>query len=157
MYCNPASITNFYFRIKKEPKIYDDNTIVYDENSELTHKCSLCDKAFLHKYNIKRHMKLVHDGVKPFDCEYCGKSFGTKEILNRHIKKVHENDNKNCKRKKKKVKIKMKKQDFADSQISIENCDSNIHDAILGNVNIILEFSMPIEISESPICNQFEI
>lgn len=96
-------------------------------------------------------MKLVHDGVKPFDCEYCGKSFGTKEILNRHIKKVHENDNKNCKRKKKKVKIKMKKQDFADSQISIENCDSNIHDAILGNVNVIVEFSKSIEISESPI------
>ena len=102
-------------------------------------------------------MKLVHDGVKPFDCEYCGKSFGTKEILNRHIKKVHENDNKNCKRKKKKVKIKMKKQNFADSQISIENCDSNIHDAILGNVNVIVEFSKSIEISERPICNQFEI
>ena len=91
-------------------------------------------------------MKLVHDGVKPFDCEFCGKSFGTKEILSRHIKKVHESDNKNCKKKKKKVKIKMKNQNFADSQISIENSDSNIHDAILGKVNMIVKFSKPKEI-----------
>ena len=81
-------------------------------------------------------MKLVHDGVKPFDCENCGKSFGTKEILNRHIQKVHENiENKKKKKKSTKVKIKMKKQDFSNSHLSSENNDSNIQDAIYEDIH----------------------
>ncbi|XP_054626259.1 zinc finger protein 501-like [Dunckerocampus dactyliophorus] len=48
-------------------------------------KCSLCDKTFARKNNLKEHM-ICHTGERPFICSVCGKSFSRKGILTRHTR-----------------------------------------------------------------------
>ncbi|XP_052897344.1 zinc finger protein weckle-like [Anopheles moucheti] len=46
--------------------------------------CTMCDKKFNTTFNLKAHMKIVHEGVKPFICEECGKPFNSKGALKEH-------------------------------------------------------------------------
>lgn len=47
---------------------------------ERNHKCQLCDKAFLLKSGLQKHM-LVHSDAKDFACDGCDKRFKTKCAL----------------------------------------------------------------------------
>ena len=40
--------------------------------------------------NLKRHNKMLHEGIKVFQCDHCSDSFGRKSNLHRHIKTSHE-------------------------------------------------------------------
>lgn len=49
--------------------------------------CELCGMIFSQANNMRRHMKVVHQGVKTFMCTHldCNRSFARGEALRRHI------------------------------------------------------------------------
>ena len=51
--------------------------------------CSMCDKSYASKMNLKGHIKCVHQGIR-FKCVFCDKLFTMKRSLNRHIRIIHE-------------------------------------------------------------------
>jgi len=51
-------------------------------------KCYICDKEFSFQ-NLRHHIKSVHEGIKPHKCSSCDKSFSQKIGLKRHIEIVH--------------------------------------------------------------------
>ena len=53
-------------------------------------KCSLCDAEYTLKGNLKKHIKLIHDGER-FECTICENvSFTQKHTLTKHVESVHE-------------------------------------------------------------------
>ena len=52
--------------------------------------CSICDKKFLSKAELKRHTDSVHEGKKPYKCSICDKRCSLKAELKEHIEIVHE-------------------------------------------------------------------
>ena len=57
---------------------------------ELRFPCDICGKLFRWNHDVKRHMKVVHMGLKQFECVICGKKFVDKAALNIHIETNHE-------------------------------------------------------------------
>ena len=43
-----------------------------------------CNASYSTKYNLKRHIKVNHLGIKLFQCASCPKSFATKQNLTEH-------------------------------------------------------------------------
>ena len=41
------------------------------------HKCAVCNKTFGAKDTLKVHVKTVHEKLKPHQCEFCKKMFWT--------------------------------------------------------------------------------
>ena len=53
-----------------------------------------CDSKFKTKRDCERHIKFVHEGLKPFQCSKCTLSFKTSGDLNRHFRSKHEDEKK---------------------------------------------------------------
>ncbi len=53
--------------------------------------CDLCSKRFGEKGNLRKHRRSVHFNERPFGCSTCGATFAFKDGLARHIKLVHDN------------------------------------------------------------------
>ena len=53
-------------------------------------KCKKCEKIFVSKIQLKKHIEITHQGIKNHECEHCEKIFSLSENLKRHIKIVHE-------------------------------------------------------------------
>ncbi len=45
--------------------------------------CSICDKAFADKSNLRAHIQ-THSNTKPFVCRRCNKAFALKSYLYKH-------------------------------------------------------------------------
>lgn len=54
-------------------------------------RCDLCDKSFGEKGNLRKHRRSVHFNERPFACTTCSAAFAFKDGLARHIKLVHDN------------------------------------------------------------------
>lgn len=47
--------------------------------------CSICNKSFRNKYNLKRHAGM-HTGLRPFSCAHCPRTFRQKDHLKTHLR-----------------------------------------------------------------------
>lgn len=54
-------------------------------------KCDRCDKEFVRKDNLSRHLN-VHNGTS-FECVRCSVKFTRADALKRHLKNAHNMDN----------------------------------------------------------------
>lgn len=54
-------------------------------------QCDYCDKRFLSKFVLKRHI-LIHTKQKPHACRYCNVAFTQKNELVKHLR-IHVGDN----------------------------------------------------------------
>ena len=48
----------------------------------------MCDKEFVSKHSLKRHIQSVHERSFNFDCKTCGNQYKRKDILKKH-EKIH--------------------------------------------------------------------
>ena len=55
------------------------------------HTCPYCTKALKHLHSLYRHIRVVHQDVRPFVCE-CKKRFATREQLTRHTSSKHSSE-----------------------------------------------------------------
>ena len=46
--------------------------------------CDYCEFTTVKSYNLKIHIKAVHDGNKPYECETCEETFARKDTLLKH-------------------------------------------------------------------------
>ena len=49
----------------------------------------ICDAAFKRKQKWNIHIRVVHEGIKPFKCTTCDANFTRKQNLNMHIATHH--------------------------------------------------------------------
>ena len=47
-------------------------------------ECPECNKTFTQKANLRRHLKFIHTGKKPFVCDVCNKAFNRKGNMEVH-------------------------------------------------------------------------
>jgi uncharacterized Zn-finger protein len=55
----------------------------------IKHECSICEKNFVVKNSLQRHINSVHEKIKPYQCSICEKNFAQKHHLQKHIESVH--------------------------------------------------------------------
>ena len=60
--------------------MHDSNFVTSDKKSA---KCQLCSKMF-YKTSIKKHIRIIHQGLKPHTCDICNKGFVSKANLENH-------------------------------------------------------------------------
>ena len=60
--------------------------------------CDICGAKCLTQQTLKRHVKTIHEGKKPFKCDICDVCFGQNSSLKRHISSVHEEKTFDCDR-----------------------------------------------------------
>ena len=63
-----------------------DEIVQEQEDSNINYTCDFCEKSFINKIILKRHIKGVRENVL---CRFCNISFGH-NWLSQHIKIVHE-------------------------------------------------------------------
>jgi len=51
------------------------------------YKCSMCASQFKMPASLRRHMKAVHGGNKPFSCSLCDRAFSTKINCEEHMER----------------------------------------------------------------------
>lgn len=47
--------------------------------------CEQCDAVFAQNGQLSRHVRRVHDKLRPYACEHCGRLFGARSDRSRHV------------------------------------------------------------------------
>ena len=91
---NQNSLLMFHGQVHESNKklLYEteneNNLVIYERKNEL--QCSVCNKVFRRKSDLKRHFSTVHEGKRPFECSFCPAKFCKRMDMNHHITIVHE-------------------------------------------------------------------
>ena len=59
-------------------------------HGEKSFKCTIRSTSFGWDSNLRNHISIVHEKIKPFKCEVCDHSFRHKSRLKNHKASVHE-------------------------------------------------------------------
>uniref|UniRef100_A0A0X3PXB0 Zinc finger protein 596 n=1 Tax=Schistocephalus solidus TaxID=70667 RepID=A0A0X3PXB0_SCHSO len=51
--------------------------------------CEICGKSFCNMASVKRHVDIIHKGLRKHFCEICGQGFSQEEDLKNHIDDAH--------------------------------------------------------------------
>uniref|UniRef100_T1GBR1 C2H2-type domain-containing protein n=1 Tax=Megaselia scalaris TaxID=36166 RepID=T1GBR1_MEGSC len=62
--------------------------ILYNHQMERKFECTICDKKFKQRYNLKEHMA-VHTGESLYNCPHCEWRFKSSANMHTHIKRRH--------------------------------------------------------------------
>lgn len=62
---------------------------IHSENRERPHACSTCGAAFFKPGQLKNHER-KHTGEKPYKCQFCNGLFSQISSMKKHIKQIHE-------------------------------------------------------------------
>ena len=46
--------------------------------------------TYAHPKGLISHIRIFHEGIKPYNCSECEKSFSMKKGLKNHIEKIHD-------------------------------------------------------------------
>ena len=69
------------------------NSILLEKKIQMKSKkrfsCHACDKTYAGNFNLKDHIRIVHEGKRDFRCDLCEKTFGRKETMKTHLALVH--------------------------------------------------------------------
>jgi len=76
--------TGMTFEVKTEADSYDITEHPHDDKPR-PYLCTVCDKRFRMKGDLKRH-KQIHTGHKLYLCTRCEKRFATQDYLSKHMK-----------------------------------------------------------------------
>ena len=52
-------------------------------------QCQECEKTFSGNHNLKRHVDVIHGGIK-YKCQQCPKEYTSNENLKIHVRNTHE-------------------------------------------------------------------
>ena len=64
-------------------------------NESLTvHECPKCEYTSTEAGRVRKHVKMVHEGERPYPCCLCEKAYANSSDLKRHQKTIHENQGK---------------------------------------------------------------
>ena len=81
-----AHIKKHLFRIHNV-SLEDIHSILFEKENI---KCCYCDNNFSMEVDYQTHVKLVHEGMKPYKCTLCDLSFNMKAHRKTHLERIHE-------------------------------------------------------------------
>ncbi|KAG0644416.1 hypothetical protein HOY80DRAFT_898548 [Tuber brumale] len=58
-------------------------------NKRKTHICEICGQGLTKPQYVKTHIKIVHQGYRPFACPHCPRNYQYKAPLQKHIARTH--------------------------------------------------------------------
>ena len=68
--------------------------LVHDKTKKKQFLCHQCSSSFFNKSAMENHIRIVHNGLRPFPCPICEKKFPTRSQVSGHIKSVHNKEKK---------------------------------------------------------------
>ena len=84
----PKYDTTKHFLIK--PKNFE-TALTSTSEKEASLAQITCSKTFYSPKGIRKHVKVVHEGIKDFNCDQCEKAFSKRIDLERHLSTTHNN------------------------------------------------------------------
>ena len=85
---NGSSTTNINYMINSNN--FQQNEIKPPSNAK-KFACKQCDKSFTLNFNLKNHIKIIHENLREFGCNQpdCNSNFGRRQTLMTHLMLVH--------------------------------------------------------------------
>lgn len=83
-YCNKAYSEPAAYKLHLET-----HEIPLEDRLRLHCPIDACGKRFAKPYSLKRHVAVVHEGLREFTCEICDKGFAHNKTLRDHTRREH--------------------------------------------------------------------